>query len=169
MAAANRGEVEAFEALYLRYRDWVVSLAYRYTRDRELALDVLQETFLYLLGKFPGFELTAKMTTFLYPTVRHLSVAMQSKATRQPAAVGGQLFEPPQDPGSAERMQGLAELMEALPVGQREVLQLRFADGLSLAEIAHALQVPLGTVKSRLHNAIEAMRGDERAEKYFGP
>ena len=94
---------------------------------------------------------------------------MQSKATRQPAAVSGQLFEPPQDPGSAERMQGLAELMEALPVGQREVLQLRFADGLSLAEIAQALQVPLGTVKSRLHNAIEAMRGDERAEKYFGP
>ena len=169
MAAVNRGEVEAFEVLYLRYREWVVSLAYRYTRDRELALDVLQETFLYMLGKFPGFELTAQMKTFLYPTVRHLSVAMQSKATRQPAAGGGQLFQPPPDPAAAERMQGLAELMESLPVGQREVLLLRFADGLSLAEVAQALQVPLGTVKSRLHNAIEAMRGDERAEKYFGP
>jgi len=169
VAAVNRGEVEAFEVLYLRYRDWVVSLAYRYTRDRELALDVLQETFLYMLGRFPGFELTAQMKTFLYPTVRHLSVAMQSKATRQPAAGGGQLFQPPPDPAAAERMQGLAELMESLPVGQREVLLLRFADGLSLAEVAQALQVPLGTVKSRLHNAIEAMRGDERAEKYFGP
>jgi len=167
--AANRGEVEAFEALYLRYRDWVVSLAYRYTRDRELALDVLQETFLYLLGKFPGFVLTAQMKTFLYPTVRHLSVALQSKATRPPPATGGPLFEPPPDSTADERMRGLAELMESLPVGQREVLMLRFADGLSLADIAQALQVPIGTVKSRLHNAIQAMRGDERAEKYFGP
>ena len=167
--AANRGEVEAFEALYLRYRDWVVSLAYRYTRDRELALDVLQETFIYVLGKFPGFELRAQMKTFLYPTVRHLAVAMQSKVTRRPAASCDPLFEPPQDPARDERMRGLAELMESLPVGQREVLMLRYADGLSLADIAQALEVPLGTVKSRLHNAIEAMRGDERAKKYLGP
>ncbi|MHC5015808.1 MAG: RNA polymerase sigma factor, partial [Planctomycetota bacterium] len=41
VAAANRGDVDGFEALYRRYRDWVVGLAYRYTRDRELALDVL--------------------------------------------------------------------------------------------------------------------------------
>ncbi len=169
MAAANAGDVEAFETLYLRYRDWVVSLAYRYTHDRELALDVLQETFLYVLGKFPGFVLTSQMKTFLYPTVRHLSVALQSKATPQPPASGGPLFEPPPDPAADERMRGLAELMEALPVGQREVLMLRYADELSLADIAQALQVPLGTVKSRLHNAIEAMRCDERAKKYFGP
>ena len=98
----------------------MVSLAYRYTRDRELALDVLQETFLYVLGKFPGFELRSEMKTFLYPTVRHLSVALQSKATRRPP-----------DPCVDERSRGLAELMEALPIGQREVLILRFADGLS--------------------------------------
>jgi RNA polymerase sigma-70 factor (ECF subfamily) len=167
IAAANRGETDAFEVLYRRYRDWVVSLAYRYTRDRELALDVLQETFLYVLGKFPGFELRSEMKTFLYPTVRHLSVALQSKATRRPPPSEGPLFDPPPDPCAGERMRGLAELMEALPVGQREVLILRFADGLSLAEIAEALQIPLGTVKSRLHGAIEALRGDERSKKYF--
>jgi RNA polymerase sigma-70 factor (ECF subfamily) len=169
VAAANRGEVDAFEALYRRYRDWVVGLAYRYTRDRDLALDVLQETFLYVLGKFPGFELRSEMKTFLYPTVRHLSVALQSKATRRPPATGSLTFEPPPDPCTDERLRGLAELMEDLPVGQREVLMLRFADGLSLAEIAEALQIPLGTVKSRLHGAIEALREDERSKKYFGP
>ncbi len=167
IAAANRGEVEALEVLYRRYRDWVVSLAYRFTRDRELALDVLQETFLYVLGKFPGFELRSKMKTFLYPTVRHLSVALQSKATRRPPPHGELLFDPPSDPCAGERIRGLAELMEVLPVGQREVLILRFADGLSLAEIAKALQIPLGTVKSRLHGAIEALRGNERSKKYF--
>ncbi|MHC4102664.1 MAG: RNA polymerase sigma factor [Planctomycetota bacterium] len=169
VAAANRGDVDGFEALYRRYRDWVVGLAYRYTRDRELALDVLQETFLYVLGKFPGFELRSEMKTFLYPTVRHLSVALQSKATRKPPTTGSLKFEPPPDPGVDERLRGLAELIEDLPVGQREVLMLRFADGLSLAEIAEALQIPLGTVKSRLHGAIEALRADERAKKYFDP
>jgi RNA polymerase sigma-70 factor (ECF subfamily) len=163
VAAANRGDVDGFEALYRRYRDWVVGLAYRYTRD------VLQETFLYVLGKFPGFELRSEMKTFLYPTVRHLSVALQSKATRKPPTTGSLKFEPPPDPGVDERLRGLAELIEDLPVGQREVLMLRFADGLSLAEIAEALQIPLGTVKSRLHGAIEALRADERAKKYFDP
>jgi RNA polymerase sigma-70 factor (ECF subfamily) len=109
------------------------------------------------------------MKTFLYPTVRHLSVALQSKATRRPPATGSMKFEPPPDPCADERLRGLAELMVDLPVGQREVLVLRFADGLSLAEIAEALQIPLGTVKSRLHGAIETLKADERSKKYFEP
>ena len=43
--------------------------------DENLALDVMQETFLYLLKKFPGFRLTAQMKTFLYPAVKNLSIA----------------------------------------------------------------------------------------------
>src|SRR5437773_11456375 len=66
IAAINDGDADAFEVLYRRYRDWVANLAYRFTGDRELALDVLQETFLYFLRKFPGFILTAQLKTFLY-------------------------------------------------------------------------------------------------------
>src|SRR5436189_2340957 len=82
IAAVNDGDSNAFEALYYRYRDWVVSLAYRFTGDRELTLDVLQETFLYFVKKFPGFELTAQLKTFLYPAVRNLSIAARRKADR---------------------------------------------------------------------------------------
>jgi hypothetical protein len=46
VAAVSGGDVGAFEALYYRHRDWVVNLAFRFTGDRDLALDVLQETFL---------------------------------------------------------------------------------------------------------------------------
>ena len=160
---------ELFAPKVREHHGRIYSLAYRYTRDRELALDVLQETFIYVLGKFPGFELRAQMKTFLYPTVRHLSIALQSKTTRRPPPTSGPLFEPAPDPADDERSRGLAELMEGLPVGQREVLILRYADELSLAEIAESLQIPLGTVKSRLHGAIEAMRADERARKCFDP
>jgi len=54
-----------------------------------------------------------------------------------------------------------------LPPAQREVLLLRFVDGLSLQEIADALEIPLGTVKSRLHHALETLRQDERAKQFY--
>src|SRR6266498_4796320 len=82
IAAINDGAADAFEVLYYRYRDWVVNLAYHFTADRELALDVLQETFLYLVKKFPGFRLTAQLKTFLYPAVRNLSIGARRKAER---------------------------------------------------------------------------------------
>src|SRR6185436_18590576 len=75
VALANQGDARAFELLYWRHRDWVVNLAFRFTRDRDLALDVLQETFLYLLRKFPGFTLTCQLRSLLYPAVRHLAIA----------------------------------------------------------------------------------------------
>ncbi|MCH8271335.1 MAG: sigma-70 family RNA polymerase sigma factor, partial [Planctomycetes bacterium] len=71
--AINRGDVDAFAELYRRHRDWVVSLAWRFTDDRELALDVMQEVFAHLLTRFPGFRLTAKMRTYLYPVVRSVA------------------------------------------------------------------------------------------------
>src|SRR3989442_9416068 len=82
IAAINDGDSDAFEVLYYRHRDWVVSLAYRFTGDRELALDVLQETFIYFVKKFPGFRLTAQLKTFLYPAIRNLSIAARRKAER---------------------------------------------------------------------------------------
>src|SRR6185503_10070478 len=82
VALANQGDARAFEILYWRHRDWVVNLAFRFTRDRDLALDVLQETFLYLLKKFPGFTLTCQLRSLLYPAVRNLSIAGRRKAGR---------------------------------------------------------------------------------------
>src|SRR5438045_7564284 len=82
IAAINGGDTDAFEILYYRYRDWVVNLAYRFTGDRDLALDVLQETFLYFVKKFPGFHLTASLKTFLYPAVQHISMAARRQSRR---------------------------------------------------------------------------------------
>src|ERR1044071_7858312 len=82
IAATNAGDAAAFDALYLRHRDWVVQLAHRLTGDADLALDVLQESFLYFLKKFPGFVLTANLKTFLYPAVRNLSIGIRRKTQR---------------------------------------------------------------------------------------
>ena len=166
IAAANVGEAGAFEALYFRYRDWVAALAYRLTGDHSLALDVLQETFLYFLHKFPGFVLTCQLKTFLYPAVRNLSIAARRKAQRTQGDTG--VPEEIEAPEVTRHSSGEVDtLISALGVEQREVLTLRFVDGLTIPEIATALEIPEGTVKSRIHNAIAKLRADERTEKFF--
>ena len=169
IAAINDGDPDAFEALYYRYRDWVVGLAHRFTGDRELALDVLQETFLYFVKKFPGFRLTAQLRTFLYPAVRNLSIAARRKAERfqSDANETGTIAAVITTDPLVSRDESLTAALTLLSDGHREVLLLRFVDGLSLAEIAETMNIPLGTVKSRLHNALETLRNDPRTKGYF--
>lgn len=166
--AANEGDASAFETLYYRYRDWVAGLAYRFTGHRDDALDVLQDMFVYLLKKFPGFHLTASMTTFLYPVVKNLSISAGRKRRR--FSVGDEILAdtaaPEPQPKGASRSE-LAVVMRSLPESQREVLLMRFVDAMSLREIAEALNIPVGTVKSRLHNALKTLRDDERTRRYF--
>lgn len=166
LRAVNQGDADAFEALYRRYRTWVVRLACRFTGDPDEALDVLQETFAYLLRKVPHLRLTAAMTTFLYPAVRNISLALKRKRRRQQTWPDPAPVQAAPEAGDF-RLADLSAVVSGLPDGQREVLLLRFADGLELAEIAKALEIPVGTVKSRLHNAIAALRGDPRTRAYF--
>ena len=169
MATINDGDSGAFEVLYLRHRDWTVNLAFRFTGDRELALDVLQEAFLYLLKKFPGFALRAKFTTFLYPVIRNLALNARKKNQRY-ELVDDKLEEltEPVEPDVEESLEDQLRLvMESLPTQQQEVLLLRFVDDHSLNEIAEILEIPPGTVKSRLHNALRALAENPRTKTYF--
>jgi RNA polymerase sigma-70 factor (ECF subfamily) len=169
IAALNAGDSSAFEPLYLRYRDWVLRLAWRFTGNDQDALDVLQETFAYFFGKFPGFIRSAALTTFLYPVVKNLSIAARRKTAR--FAGDEQMLDGlacPQWDAGASRAE-LAAVLWSLPATHREVLLMRFVDALSLDEIARALCIPLGTVKSRLHNALNTVRDDPRLREYFAP
>lgn len=168
VADLNAGDLSAFDALYARHRDWVVRLAYRFAGNDADALDVLQETFAYLHRKFPGFALTASMTTFLYPVVKHLALAAKKKTMRivsDDVALGD---APDRDAADPRDSRGeLADVIASLADTHREVLLMRFVDGLSLAEIGEALGIPLGTVKSRLHNGLNQLRSDPRTRRYF--
>jgi RNA polymerase sigma-70 factor, ECF subfamily len=162
--------VASLAELYRRYRDWVVRLAYRFTGNEDLALDVLQETFLYFVQKFPGFVLTANLKTFLYPAVKNLSIDARRKSVRYQSTLAEQdflktlvAFEP--DDGGQD---ALAAALGHLSEEHRETLLLRFVDDLSLAEIAEAMEVPLGTVKSRIHAALSILRRDPRTKTFFG-
>jgi RNA polymerase sigma-70 factor, ECF subfamily len=169
IAHINEGDEAAFEVLYHRHKDWVVNLAYRWTSSRDLALDILQETFIYFSKKFPGFRLTSKLQTFFYPVVRNLSIAARRKSERyQSNEQEQQSIEESSAPATiADDGEQLQWVLRTLPEEQREVLLLRFVDELSLGEISEAMEIPLGTVKSRLHNALETLRKDARTKKMF--
>ena len=167
IAAANEGDESAFESLYFRYRNWVARLARRLAGNDADALDVLQETFVYFFRKFPGFRRTAALTTFLWPVVRNLSIAARRK--RQRFAGDAEALaraHVPADETAGESVD-LSAALSSLPEGHREVLLLRFVDGLCLDEIGQVLGIPTGTVKSRLHNALESLRSDPKARRYF--
>ncbi len=150
---ASRGEERALELLYLRHRDWAFGVAWRLTGSREDAADVLQDAFADLFQRLPGFRLTSSMRAWLYPVIKHRCVSLHRKRRR---VVPLQRQEPlhwqPAASGDFER------LLATLPDHQREVVAMRFAADMKLGEIAQALGVPLGTVKSRLHLALKALR-----------
>jgi RNA polymerase sigma-70 factor (ECF subfamily) len=164
----NEGDKDAFETLYLRYKDWVCRLAWRFTGNRQDTLDVVQETFIYLLGKFPGFTLTASMKTFLYPVVRHISLTIRSKSHRliNDEEIFNEITAPAVKESRSSRSE-LAVVLAVLPDEQREVLLMRFFDSMNLQDIAAALNIPEGTVKSRLYNTLQKLRDDPRTKDYF--
>lgn len=176
----NRGDrdeaVQAFETLYRRHRDYVTRVALRFGADRESSVDVLQETFFYLLKKFPpageGLVLTAQLRSLLYPVAKNLTLS----SLRQNAPLDkSEEFDPdrlsaPHAGGPAERdSAALWAAVARLPAERREVLLLRFVDDMSLQDIADTLSIPLGTVKSRLHLAVKRLRENPEIENLGEP
>lgn len=147
----------------------MLRVALRFAPDMDTALDVLQETFLQLLRKFPpsggGIELTARLTTLLYPIARNAAIDARRRAARMPSDAD---VTPDDLPAAPEAdTDDLGKLLAGLPPSQRETLILRFVDGLTLDEIAEALAVPLGTVKSRLHLGVGRLRASPALKDYF--
>ncbi len=167
LAAINHGDCNAFDALYARYRDWVVKVAHRFTGSPEDALDVLQDTFAYLLRRCPHLYLSGRMTTFLYPVVKNLALAARRKRGRYCCDEEALAAVTARSNPGPDTTSELIDMVRTLSDPQREVLLLRFVDDLSLQEIADALSVPLGTVKSRLSHAIAALRASPTARRYF--
>ncbi|MBI2570547.1 MAG: sigma-70 family RNA polymerase sigma factor [Candidatus Schekmanbacteria bacterium] len=168
IAAANRGDASAFEALYYRYREWVIGLAQRFACDNGEALDVLQDTFLYFWRKFPGFALRARLTTFLYPVVRNESISKLRLHAREVVVEELPLVPIPERIGDTIGLrQELAGALRDLSAAHREVLVLRFVDEMTVAEIAAATGIAEGTVKSRIHHAVRRLREDPRMRLYW--
>ncbi len=168
-SADRETAARAFGSLYSRHKDYVQRVAFRYVRDADQALDVLQETFSDVLRKFPpggpGIKLSAKFSTLLYVIAKNSSISIRRKMILREA---GSRVDPDELPAAEyDDAFDLGGLLRGLSPRQREIITLRFVDDHSLQDIAGILELPLGTVKSRLHTAISAMRNSPSVKEFF--
>jgi len=158
---ATDGPPEPFDAGALSHLDSLYGAALRLTRDADAAQDLVQETFLKAFRsrqRFePGTNLKAWLFTILHNTWRNVIrdrgrslVDVDSEAVEQAADLTAAADSPEQALVRRSMHQGLREALDALPVQFREAVWLRDVEEFSYAEMARMLDVPIGTVMSRI-------------------
>lgn len=133
--------------------------------ERESVRDLVQETFLQMArGMSDGRELNCARG-YLFGIARRLSMAAWSERKELIPFDGEhrEIAAPMDD----DRISAARETMAALEPIQREILDLRFSQGLSYAEIATSLGIPIGTVRSRLHHAVAEVRNRLESENHL--
>jgi RNA polymerase sigma-70 factor (ECF subfamily) len=153
VARASGGDDRAFAELVKRHERRVYNLTYRLLGRQEDARDATQDTFLSCYRRLSTFRGDAAFTTWLHRIAVNASYDM---LRRRKGAILGQddLPEPPPEPDHSDRAAAAVDVQRALsqvPLEYRAVLVLCDIQGLAYDDAAEILDVPLGTVKSRLH------------------
>ena len=170
---AQKGDRDAFGQLVLAHQNKVFTLCVHMLGSREEAEDMAQEAFLKAWGSLGGFRAESSFATWMHRLTTNLCLDHLRKQTRrQNVAVTVSLDDEeavipePADPGSDpqrelernERQRSLAKALRGLSEHHRRALVMREVSGMSYQEIADALELDLGTVKSRIARAREALR-----------
>lgn len=159
-----QGDTTAFDQLVERYRDRVFSLAFRILGEADWAADLMQEAFLRAYTRLALYDPRQSFATWLLCLTARLCLnarrhqrSEQQKMERALKAVPPtltleeQLYE-------RERHRTLQRLILRLPIQQRTALLLYYYEELPLQQVAEALNVPVGTVKTWLYRARESLR-----------
>lgn len=177
LAAVRRGQREAFGLLVRRYQREMYGYLRRYLGDEHLADDVFQNTFLQVFVKCDQYEVGRPVRPWLYTIATNQAVDALRRHGRHPAASldqtvceGGEgevrtlmeLLEsgqpgPPDHLQADERRVQVRTSVDQLPDFLRHVVVLAYYQGLKYREIADILEIPVGTVKSRLHAAMNKL------------
>lgn len=182
---AAQGRPEAFDLLVQRHQDRVYGVIHRMVTDREKAMDLTQETFLRAWRGLGRFEGQSAFFTWLYRIARNVVMSQGRYDSARPK-IRVSLDEPFSSDGDGRRMEiedgaagprdGLQveehrelvlEAIAALPQDFREIVILRDMQDRAYEEIAELLEVPIGTVRSRLHRA--RMELKERLKSVLDP
>jgi RNA polymerase sigma-70 factor (ECF subfamily) len=177
VARAVAGEEAAFRELVRRYERPVFSLLYRMVRDRALAEDLAQETFVKVLNGIRSYNPQYKFSSWIFKIANNAAIDHLRKREPETLSLDGSPHAPsgdaarattPQlgDPGESplrelearELGAAIEQAIARLRPEYRSCILLRFVEGYSYEEIARILDVPLGTVKTHIHRARNELR-----------
>lgn len=177
MAWAREGHEAAFRELVRRYERPVFSLVYRIVRDRALAEDIAQETFIKVLNGIRSYRPEFKFSSWIFKIANNAAIDQLRRRTLDTLSLDGSPTATSADEMGATALQigaggespleevAARELGEAIEhaIGRlrpeyRACIMLRHVEGYSYEEIAETLDLPLGTVKTYIHRARNELR-----------
>jgi RNA polymerase sigma-70 factor (ECF subfamily) len=168
--AVQRGDRDAFGSLLARYQNRLFRYLLRWVHETAAAEDLFQQTWMRVIRNIHCFDPKRNFDAWLFALARNIVIdhLRRSRSVSLEEPIGDDL--PLSDvistkaPGPLEQMlrseraELVVKALESQPPVYREILSLRFEEEMKLEEIAEVLDIPLGTVKSRLGRALERMR-----------
>jgi len=161
ISRCQQGDQDALKEIFDQYQKKVYRIAYGVVRQREEALDIVQEVFIKLFRSIKSFKGKSHFYTYLYRMTMNTAIDHTRKMKRQPPPnreENGELQLPDNPEERPDRVFAHKELeekvrwaMDQLSPDQKAVLVFREIEGLSYQEIADAMGCSIGTVMSRLH------------------
>ena len=179
MLGCQRGDEASFDQLFERYRSKLFTFIWRWVRNEALAEDIFQETFVRVFTRAGSFRQRAKVSTWVYTIAANLcrdelkrrkrrkTVSLDQPVSDDDAGhawtqmlrLADEDSESPRETAEqAEHRVALWRAVEGLPGELRVTLELQVVHGLKYREVAEVLGIPLGTVQSRIHNAVKLLR-----------
>jgi RNA polymerase sigma-70 factor (ECF subfamily) len=160
------GDEQALRELYARYANRVYSVAYRVLNDQMAAEEVAQDTFMRLWNKSDSFNASkGTFGTWLLTITRRLAIDAFRQAQRRPLLGAISVDENPEmwdnllgEESGGDLRRTLLAVINDLPADQRDAIQLAYFYGMTHSDISAYLDVPLGTVKTRLRLGMEKLR-----------
>jgi RNA polymerase sigma-70 factor (ECF subfamily) len=169
------GDEYALDALFQRHRQTAYQYAFRLTRDADQASDVVADAFVRICKSLRSFRGQSAFTTWLHRIITNCFLDARKKAASRPVVtlessfitqdgeidreLAGNGISPHNALERRERELRLSWAIDKLPEGHRAIILLFHAEMLSYEDVAQRLNLPLGTVKSRLNRARQALRG----------
>lgn len=169
IAVGNSQDRQAFDQLFQRFASKVYALGIKITRNEQLANDLVQESMLTVWQKAPLYDLDkGSAQTWIFTLVRNRCFDMLRKLKRQPDSISAddiyadsamELSVNPEKQRAYEiQVSQIQQYYELLPKAQRDVIDYVYMQDLTHQEAAKRLDIPLGTLKSRLRLALSKLR-----------
>jgi RNA polymerase sigma-70 factor (ECF subfamily) len=149
---------DAFADLVQRHQPTVSRFVARYLRRREDQDEVVQDTFLRAWAQIGRFQADTNFAAWVLTIARFLCMARMKDAQRHPTPATLEPHLEPEAPPLPENLEKLKHAVARLPISQREVVAMRFFDGLDYRAIAEITGDSEVTLRSRLHDALEKLK-----------